>query len=191
MAEVPEIRVRGRGVHITDELRSRVSDKVGRSTRYFSRVGGIDVHIQKMDHRPDDAGRFRVEIAARPARHDVRAEGQGDTVDHALTAAADRFSTRLRRLGDRLADRRRQRPPASKGAGALGGPPPAPAGQDAGSDEIVREPWRRRKPMTPEDAALVLEEAGVLFLVFVNGETGRPAVLHRRGDGRLGLIDTA
>lgn len=191
MDEVPEIRVRGRGVHITDELRRRALAKVGRSTRYFSRVGGIDVHIQKMDHRPDGAGRFRVEIAARSARHDVRAEGQGDTVDHALTAAADRFSTRLRRLGDRLADRRRPRPPAPKGAEARVGPPPAETGPDGEASEIVRERWQRRKPLMPEDAALVLEETEAPFLVFINGETGRPAVLHRRGDGRLGLVDTA
>lgn len=190
MDKVPEIRVRGRGVHITDEIRGRVSAKVGRSTRYFSRVGGIDVHIVKMDHRPDSAGRFRVEIAARSSRHDVRAEGQGDTVDHALTAAANRFSTRLRRLGDRLADRRRPRPAASADPGARGGPS-ADAGSESGPSEIVREPWRRGKPLMPEDAALMLEESDGDFLIFVNGETGGPAVLHRREDGKLGLVDTA
>ena len=190
MDKVPELRVRGRGVHITDEMRGGVSAKVGRSTRYFSRVGGIDVHIVKMDHRPDSAGRFRVEIAARSARHDVRAEGQGDTVDHALTAAANRFSTRLRRLGDRLADRRRPRPAASADPGVQGEPPPAATESEAGPPEIVREPWRRGKPLMPEDAALVLEESDGDFLVFVNGETGGPAVLHRREDGKLGLVDT-
>lgn len=190
MDKVPEIRVRGRGVHITDEIRGRVSAKVGRSTRYFSRVGGIDVHIVKMDHRSDSAGRFRVEITARSARHDVRAEGQGDTVDHALTAAANRFSTRLRRLGDRLADRRRPRPAAAADPGVRSGPPPAATGSEAGPSEIVREPWRRRKPLMPEDAALVLEESDGDFLVFINGETGGPAVLHRREDGKLGLVDT-
>ena len=58
-----------------------------------------------------------------------------------------------------------------------------------GIPEIVRVSRPAGKPMTPEDAALVMEERGYSFLVFTNSETGRFGVLYRRNDGRMGLIE--
>jgi len=45
------------------------------------------------------------------------------------------------------------------------------------------------KPMSAEEAALQLEALGVEFLVFSNSENERAAVLYRRRDGDLGLIE--
>ena len=192
MERVPVVRVRGRGVQITDEIRARVQDRVGRSTRYFSRVGDVDVNLVKLDHRPAGGQRFRAEIATRSARHDVRAEGLGDTVDRALDAAADRFAARLRRLGERLVDRRKQRSKGPKRAAAQGGPrllETDPVVPDIDLPEIVRERWQGAKPMTPEDAALVMEERDGPVLLFIDAESGGFSVMYRRDDGRLGLVE--
>ena len=45
------------------------------------------------------------------------------------------------------------------------------------------------KPMTPEEAALQMELLGHDFFFFTNAETERAAVVYRRGDGHIGLID--
>ena len=132
--------------------------------------------------------RFKAEISTRSARHDVRAEGGGDTVERALDAAADRFMHRLRRLGERLTDRRRQRPASREVVDGTDGGPGTPAPGDV-IPEIVRVGRPAEKPMTPEDAALVLQERDHVFLLFTNAETGRVGVLYRRTDGRMGLIE--
>ena len=46
------------------------------------------------------------------------------------------------------------------------------------------------KPMPPDEAALQMDLLGHAFFVFTNTETGHAAVLYRRHDGDLGLIET-
>ena len=47
------------------------------------------------------------------------------------------------------------------------------------------------KPMDVEEAALQMELLGHDFFLFTSTETGRAAVLYRRRDGSLGLIEAA
>lgn len=182
-----EVRIRGRGVQVDERIQAYAVGKVDRSTRFYDRLGDVDICLVEVDH-PERGQRFRAEISTRSARHDVRAEGEGDTVDRALDAASDRFVHRLRRLSERLTDRRRQRPRSPEMAGGRGSAERTPPEGD-GIPEIVRVSRPAGKPMTPEDAALVMEERGYSFLVFTNSETGRFGVLYRRNDGRMGLIE--
>ena len=45
--------------------------------------------------------------------------------------------------------------------------------------------------MTPEEAALQMELLGHEFFFFTNAETGRAAVVYRRNDSNIGLIDAS
>lgn len=183
-----EVRVQGRGIRITDRIRSYAVSKVTRSARYFDRLESVDVSVVRVAP-PEGSQRFRAELVTRSARHRVSAEGEGDTIRHALDAAADRFSNRLRRLSERLADRRRRRPGDPKVHAFTEEDRRDAGGLDEGSPEIVRVDRPVGKPMSPEDAALVMDERQHSFLVFNNAETGLISVLYRRNDGRLGLIE--
>ena len=183
-----EVRVQGHGVRITERIRAHAVAKVMRSARFFDRLGDVDVNVFKVDPS-DGIQRFRAEMSTRSARHGVRAEGAGDTVEHALDAAADRFASRLRRLGERLAERRTQGPRSPAKDDVRVGEGRVAAGPGEGTPEIVRVPRPVRKPMTPEDAALVMDQQGYSFFVFTNAESGLFGVLYRRKDGRMGLIE--
>ena len=183
-----EVRVHGRGVRITERIRTYAVARVVRAARSFDRLGDVDVNLVSVD--PPEAGkRFRAELSTHSAGHSVRAEGDGDTMEHALDAAADRFGARLRRLGERLTERRRQRPGSPATDGTRSGDLGEASGPADRIPEIVRLRPAADKPMTPEDAALVMDQQGHSFLVFTNAETGRFGVLYRRNDGRLGLIE--
>ena len=58
-------------------------------------------------------------------------------------------------------------------------------------DEILKVEYYELKPITPEDAKLILEEKPTqMFLTFVNQETGKVNVIHRLKDGKnFGLIE--
>lgn len=183
-----EVRVYGRGVQITDRIRSYAVSKVDRSARYFDRLGVVEVNVVKVVP-PAGSQRFRAEMVTRSARHRVSAEGEGDTVQRALDAAADRFANQLRRLGERLTERRRRPPKNGAGAFPADDARPGEPGTEEAGPEIVRVTRPAGKPMTPEDAALVMDEHQHSFLVFTNNETGLVSVLYRRNDGRLGLIE--
>jgi putative sigma-54 modulation protein len=45
--------------------------------------------------------------------------------------------------------------------------------------------------MDPEEAALQMDLLGHDFFLFNNAQNGRCAVIYRRRDGHLGLIETA
>ena len=58
-------------------------------------------------------------------------------------------------------------------------------------DEILKVEYYELKPITPEDAKLILEEKPTqMFLTFVNQESGKVNVIHRLKDGKnFGLIE--
>ncbi len=73
-----------------------------------------------------------------------------------------------------------------------------PDGDGLDEDGEVDEPGRivktklvEIKPMTPDEAALQMDLLGHDFFVFISAETTHAAVLYRRHDGRLGLIETS
>lgn len=53
---------------------------------------------------------------------------------------------------------------------------------------ITIEPLPVDKPMTVEDAKLMLEELGAFFLPFINSETGQVNIIYRKKAGNYGLI---
>ena len=59
------------------------------------------------------------------------------------------------------------------------------------TDEILKTEYYEIKPITPEDAKLILEEIPTQqFLTFVNVETGKVNVIHKLKDGKnFGLIE--
>ena len=56
---------------------------------------------------------------------------------------------------------------------------------------IVKTKAFQIKPMTPEEAILQMDLMGHDFFFFTNADTERAAVVYRRDDGDVGLIDQA
>ena len=54
---------------------------------------------------------------------------------------------------------------------------------------IVRMTQPITKPMTADEARLQIDLFGVEALLFTNADTGATAVMHRRSDGRVVLIE--
>ena len=123
----------------------------------------------------------------------------------ALDVAIEKVTQQMRRLHERRSVGRHGGPHRNSrgGAGtaaateldldldrALDGEGDATA--DAGGDavlEIVRTKRFETKPMDTEEAALQMELLGHDFFLFTSSESGRAAVVYRRRDGRLGLIE--
>lgn len=73
--------------------------------------------------------------------------------------------------------------------------PASPTGNDRDSDDaelrIVKTKRFHLGPLTPSEAALKMDLLGHGFFFFINSETNRSAVVYRRDDGGIGLIDEA
>jgi putative sigma-54 modulation protein len=182
-----EIQVHGKKMQVSETINQLVVQKLEGAGHFWDgKVGIIDVELSEEPNPRQSADRFRVEITAPVAGHTIRVHSTSHDQHAAVDSAADKFERQLRRLKERIISRSRnnnkrlnQTPPEAEVDDEL--PPSA---------SIVRTKQFAMKPMSPEEAALQLEMLGHSFFFFFNAETDGHAVLYRRRDGQLGLIES-
>jgi putative sigma-54 modulation protein len=185
-----DVVVAGKHTEVDSALRAHTLEKLSRIAKYASDVRRVDVDYG--EHATRKAGDSHTcEILVHVNHHLVK--GTAAAAEHAvaLDLALDKVEHQMRRLHERRVRRRNgNRPRGDIGATAL----PASPGSDeadAVTPMIVKTKQFEVKPMDPEEAALQMELLGHDFFVFRSTENGRAAVLYRRRDGALGLIEVA
>ena len=179
-----EVKVNGRRMEVPEKLRGLTEDKL-------ERIGRI-VEMQRAEVLFTQANSTRIldqvecEVTLEGHGHHVRAKvaaPDGFTaVDKAATkidAQVHKLKTKLRRHG---VETIRDQPDAAFEQ-ATDDRPEAP--------RIVKSKRFAMMPMTPEDAVSRMELLGHGFFFFTSADTGRAAVIYRRDDGDVGLIDEA
>ncbi len=179
-------------------------------------LAGKDVYQEKtMAFNPDHAKRMRrafqgsgrvVQIgvqslssaAVQQAREHIRsgrlgtltAKANGAEFEESLGLAIERLLAQARKHHEKISQGRKRlarRESRRRGAGREAG------GAETGvfSDGPIVVPMGRVpvKPMSVEEAILLLQEAPDPFLVFRDADSQQVSVIFRRGDGRFGLIE--
>ncbi len=182
-----EIQVHGKKTQVSNDINELVVQKLESAARFWDgKVGITDVELSEEANPRQSADRYRVEITAPVAGHIIRVQSTSHDQHAAVDAAVGKFERRLRRLKDRIIDRsRNNNKRLNHGAAAAEEEEELPP-----SASIVRTKQFTMKPMSPEEAALQLEMLGHSFFFFLNAETDGHAVLYRRRDGQLGLIES-
>jgi putative sigma-54 modulation protein len=171
-------------------------EKLERIGKYAATVRRIDVDYGV--HQTRRAGdSCTCEILVHLTHHLVK--GTASAAEHvmALDLALEKVEHQMRRLHERRVRRgNRSRGRDARGAndgadGAADGADDGVAGVagDGGGPAIVKSKQFAVKPMHPEEAALQMELLGHDFFLFRNTESDNAAVLYRRRDGALGLIE--
>jgi putative sigma-54 modulation protein len=185
-----DIDVRGKNRPVSSHLDALAREKVARIAKFTHDAGRVEVDFSVQQHRRDDESQL-CEITVHLKKHFVKAHACALEPEAALDLAVDKVGHQVARIKDKRVSRSHPR----RGNGAVSGTEPATDrladlvddGEDA---RIVKSKQFTAKPMAPGEAALQLELLGHGFYLFTNSETGRAAVLYRRNDGDLGLIET-
>ena len=193
-----DIVVRGKNRPVSHRLDAVAREKVARIAKFTHDAGRVEVDFAEQQHRRV-AESQRCEITVHLKRHFVKAHACAPEPEAALDLAVDKIGHQVARIKDKRVSRShpRRRNGATNGtngngAEAVGELDDEPVGDDDASDaRIVKTKRFTAKPMDPEEAALQLQLLGHDFYLFTNSETGRAAVLYRRHDGDLGLIETS
>jgi ribosomal subunit interface protein len=193
-----DVVVFGKQLDVSPELRAHAEEKVRRVERFASDVRRVEVDFSEA-HNPRVAQRSTCEILVHVTGHLVKSHGSAADAHTALDAALDKVERQLRRLHERRTARRGARrdggPGRARVNGATGPEPgggvPEPEGEAESGPLIVKAKQFAVKPMAPGEAALQMELLGHDFFLFTNAETSRAAVVYRRRDGNLGLIEAA
>lgn len=185
-----DVVVSGKHAEVGAGLRAHSLERVQRIERFATDVRRVDVEYRVLAaRRADDS--HTCEILVHLSRHLVK--GQASAPDHqvALDRALEKVEAQMRRLHERRV--RRRNGGKARGDGARPAPPgeagAAGEREDQGAGPVVRTKRIAVKPMDVEEAALQMELLGHDFFLFTVAETGRAAVLYRRRDGDLGIIE--
>jgi len=164
-----------------DQLRSYVEDKVTRlAEKYF--------------HKPQEATIvLETEKFRRMADIIIRADNSvftGKEEKEDLRSAIDLALDKLEKQGRRHKQKyKKRRGGAEDGASFAVFHGEHEALEEAAAPEVIKVDRFVPKPMTVEDAILLLEDIGDDFVVFRNADSMNICVIFRRPDGNYGLIE--
>ncbi len=190
-----EILVRGKNVDVAPSLRELTEEKLAKLPRFAQDVHRVEVEYSEI-RNPRVADKQVCEVTVHLKRHVLKAHAAAAEQVAALDLVVDKAAHQVSRLNDKRISkshpRRRRlaaRPPAVDewvpAAEVANGGPGAPE-----AAEIVRTKQFVTVPIAVEEASLQMDLLGHDFFLFTNAETGLAAVLYRRHDGHLGLIET-
>ena len=195
------LELTGRHISITPILRKLVEQRLAHALRTLnnSAVSAQVVLTQEKTRVHAD-----VTLHVRGERF-LHGEATGRDAATALGAAVDKIDRQAQKLKGKWTERKRRGISAAKAASAAprperGGrgftaerrPALPPAGlrvEGAASPRVIRSRRYAVKPMSIEDAAAVVGEGNDGVIVFRNSATDTVAVMFRRPDGHIGLIE--
>jgi putative sigma-54 modulation protein len=182
-----EISVSSRHVEVPPAVKAAAVDKIGRLDRYVDGMDRAEAHFSEERNRRIEQ-REVLEVTMYGHGHQVRAKVAAADQFAAVDAAVAKLETQLHKLKNRLVAKYHGKGHVTaKGAGAADG---------RAADEAAEEPPRlvktkrfAMKPMTTDEAILQMDLLGHEVFFFHNADTGDRAVLYRRDDGDIGLIE--
>ena len=184
-----DVVVFGKHVEVDPDLRALTVQKLERVSKFANDVRRIDVDYDEIQaRRAGDS--HTCEILVHVNHHLVKGTAASSECAAALDLALDKVERQMRRLHERRVDRR-------NGTRARNSSTRADSdtvvseneADDVNSPSIAKTKRFAVKPMNPEEAALQMELLGHDFFLFRSTESGNAAVLYRRRDGALGLIE--
>ena len=196
-----QVTVSRRHTEVSDRLRQVTEEKIGRLSRYLEGLDHAEVHF--WEHKnPRISDKEVCEVTIEGHGHHVRCKVQAVDGFQVVDKAYDKLEQQLLKLKTKLNRRYQGAPKAHKGVGALAGvvvvedeAPPTDddtIGEELDkSRQIVKSKRFAMFPMAAEEAVDRMELLGHGFFFFTNSETSRAAVVYRRDDGQVGLIDEA
>lgn len=197
-----EIVVAGRHTEVSARFRAHLATKLAKVEQLAPRAQRVDVLVSHEANPRQADSSERVELTVVDRGPVIRAEASADDAYAALDMALARLLERLRRSRDRRREHRKDTTI----------PPGDVVVADEGLDEetsrldrrvlddgtveiglgdspvVIREKVHRATPMTVDDALYEMELVGHDFFLFVDKDSGRPAVAYRRHGWTYGVI---
>lgn len=182
-----------------------IVEKIERLSKYLPGMDTAEVHFSE-ERNPRIADKEVCEVTLEGHGHHVRCRANGPDHLTAIDRAVEKLENKLHKLKTKLAAKPRHRSSARmKRAGVPEGTPEellvveADVTESAEVEEwtpdetteirIVKVKSIEKMVLGPQDAAERMDLMEHGFYFFTNAETGRSAVVYRRADGDVGLID--
>ena len=174
----------GKGFDISEDIRSYAESKLSTFNSHLKEVGEGEVEVIVTFNVEKHRQRNRVDIDVylkTPGGGALHAWEESNDVRMSLEFAIDDIERQLTRLKERRIEQRKAI--AREKEKTL-----REAARSSQSDLVTEEKLSVAKPLTVEEALMLLQQEGRFFLVFNNAETGGLGVIYRKKSGRYGLV---
>ena len=174
--------ITGRHVSVTPALRELITQRIAPLERKLN-----DAAISAMVIVTKEKYRHKVEIAIHTrGDHMLNGTAEANAWPLAVRQAVLKAEQQAKRLKGRWDSRKRQAAKVVRNRKVT--PQPGETATAPDGPRVVRASRYPVKPMSVDDAALRIEEGDDAFLVFRNADDDSVAIIYRRKDGNLGLI---
>lgn len=183
-----EVSVSGRHTTVSEKLRNQTVDKIGRLDKYLGGMDRAEVHFWEEKNARTDAREY-CEVTIEGHGHHIRCKVSAPDGFTAVDLAVDKLERQLRKLKTKIERRRKSRDKPAIDAALV---PDSLLSSGDVSEPMYRIVKSKRFDLTamdPQEAALQMDLLNHDFYVFTNEDTSKSAVVYRRDDGDIGLID--
>lgn len=193
-----EVSISSRHTPVTPKLEEVVREKIGSLDRFLDGLDEAEVHFEEA-RNPRISDKETCEVTVQGHGYHVRCKVDAPDPFTAVDIATAKLERQIRKLRTKLERRHHGR-----GASIRHEPVALDTeveteveieaedeDQDEWGHKIVKSKRFHLGPLTPEEAAEKMDLMSHGFFFFINRDTGRSAVVYRREDGDVGLIDEA
>ncbi|MFZ4515431.1 MAG: ribosome hibernation-promoting factor, HPF/YfiA family [Acidimicrobiia bacterium] len=183
-----DIIIRAHHTTVSDDLRALASEKLAKIDRFAGDVYRVEVDFSE-ERNPRIHERQVCEATVRLRKVVIKAHASGHEQVVALDRLVDKVEHQLQKLHSKRVSRTHPRR-RDLVTHALPVDDLALPVEPDEEGRVVKVKKLAIEAMSTDEAALQMDLLGHDFFVFTNVDTGRTAVMYRRQDGHLGLIDT-
>ncbi len=175
-----KLEITGRHMEVTPALKSHVEAHFERIDELFDgkpASAHVTIEVERGRHCSEINVKWRNEV--------LIAKTDDSDMYKSLSMSIDKIEKQARRLKDKIIDKSHK----AKKAAVLA-PNETSVEPEPDRPEIIIESKYAVKPMTPEEAVLMLDGDKDGFLLFQDAESGGISLVRKRTDGNYGLIQT-
>jgi putative sigma-54 modulation protein len=177
-----DIVIRGKNVEVSESLRSMAEERLSKLDRFANGFGWAEVDFSEL-RNPRIADNQVCEVLVHLKGHWLKAHAAASEPFAALSLVIDKVEHQVKRLKEKRVARTHPR------RSRVGSAPETMLEEEEEPAQIVKMKQFEIKPMSAEEAALQMDLLGHDFFFFTSSESGKAAVIYRRNDGDLGLIE--
>lgn len=170
------VNVKGRNIDVTPALKDYVEKKITKVTKQFKTVGDISAVLKV------EKGNHIVEITVPASGILLRAQETTKDMYSSIDLVVEKIERQIHKYKTRLMKRK------YSNFSDVAPAEPAPAVEEDGEFEIIKNKKFTLHPMTVEEAILQMNLLNHDFFVFYDPDLGSTNVVYRRKDGKYGLL---
>ncbi len=177
-----EAIIKAHHVSITEPLRVYAQKKISKIEKYFDHIQDVTVELH-VHEVAEERVRQEASVIVHASGAALKATHKTGDMYASIDGVYDKIAAQLKKHKEKLKASKREAHQKRQLSSIL-------VTSKEPRKKTKKEPLYVKKPMTPEDAASLLEEKAVSFLVFKNSDTLAINVIYPDKKGVFSLIET-